>query len=98
MDTLLTEFERDIKFNAHGFSSKVSRSQAARKIVAMGKRALPLIVKRLEDTKPDPDGDMSCAWAALMGEISLENNLGGTSDLLFGNISAWITWAKEVAA
>lgn len=87
MEALLIQFENDIRFYNHTLSATVRRSQAARQIVAMGLKALPLIVKRLEDSKPNPEGDVSCGWAALMSEIGVVYDLGSSKDWLFGDIS-----------
>lgn len=98
MDDLLRQFEKDILFDAHGFDAKVRRSKAGKQLVAFGQQALPLIVKHLEETKPFAEGEVSCAWAALMSDIGVKHNLGSPRDLVFGNISSWITWAKSVTS
>jgi hypothetical protein len=96
MKELLSQFENDIMYDAGGFDGKVRRSTAGKQIVAMGRKALPVIVAHLEDTKPSAKGDVSCAWAALMARIGMEYNLDSPSDLKFGDISTWIAWAKSI--
>jgi hypothetical protein len=98
MNDLLIQFEKDIVYDAHNFRTKVRRSLAGKRIVAMGKRALPLIVEYLEKTSPDPEGQVSCGCTVLMGRIGVDCNLdvSALENLPYTNISAWIAWAKSI--
>lgn len=97
MSDLLSQFEDDVRQNsALGFTEKIRRSQAARQIVAMGRQALPLIVRRLEGIKLNPKKDVSCAWASLMREIALNSKLHDFENWKLTDISAYIAWARAI--
>lgn len=95
-EKLVIDFEGDIQRGYQDFITKVKRSIAGHKIVAMGQDALPLIVNRIEQHL-SWDNEVCCGWAALICRIGVEQKVGNPPrDLPFGEVSAWVAWAKNV--
>lgn len=96
-EKLARDFEVEIRHGYQSFIAKVRCSVAGHQIVAMGREALLLIVKRLEEN-PTLDNEVRYAWAALISRIGVERKLGVPfMDLPFGKVSVWVLWAKITA-
>jgi len=91
---LITRFEREMEIDCHNNPIKVSRSDAARALIDIGRESLYYVISHLEANPPDKQLEIHICWAMLMHDIVLRVKRTEVPTT-YEDTLAWILWAKK---
>lgn len=91
---LIVRFEKDMMFDCHGNLLRVSRSSAARRLLSLGKKALPQITAHLSQEPPNQQLEIHICWGMLLDGIAVKLCIW-EKPTTFDDIEGWIAMAKR---
>jgi hypothetical protein len=101
MQQLIDRFEKDIMYDLHGTLIKVSRSEAARVLIAAaGFDTFRIIVNHLKKDPPSDKGiysDLPLAWCMLLHDIGLKLKLQPLP-VNWRDLEGWFDWITQNVA
>lgn len=95
MRLLFSSLEEEFEESSHYWLYTLRRSDTGRQIVAAGRDALRAIVIYVQQRKFPPEGDISCAYMALLATIGNRCNLPHDRLRPYTDQKGWLDWAKR---
>lgn len=99
---LCEAFDGDILYDCHHIRTRVSRSDAGRKLRLNARGTLPVIVTHLENHRrldePGPPEDLRLGWGLLLNWIAVDLGAIDSAPEFRTDTLGWIAWAKKIAA
>ncbi len=98
---LFKDFEGDIKYDAHNFQTKFSRSDARKELERRGKSILlPLIDwlrPQLDEDGRLPGEEIRLAWAMMLNNIENVIDPRKSAPQSLHDTAGWLAWAERFA-
>lgn len=98
LSELIEGFERDIVYDAHGYTARFERSQHRQELQRRGRGALPAIVAHLQVKLPSSFMNLDTAWGNLLNWIEIEIDPEKSGPQTLKDTPAWIAWAERIVS
>lgn len=93
---LISQFENDIRYDAHSLIARLERSRSGYELRSRGQAVLGAIVRHLEQNPPQ-DRELRIAWGWILNGIEIDIDAEKTAPKQYLDTSGWIAWARRFA-